>query len=139
MACVQGSGKQQRGALINVVAFYIFALPLAGFLGFYCEWGVLGLFAGMGVGPFVQTVLYGTLVAFLDWEGISKRAADLAQMEETAVVVRRLSESMSAAERLLTSGSLDNIQVGLLNGATRHSREFLCTQTSSTIPEERPI
>ncbi|KAK9917743.1 hypothetical protein WJX75_007734 [Coccomyxa subellipsoidea] len=26
---VQGSGKQQRGALINVVAFYIFGLPLA--------------------------------------------------------------------------------------------------------------
>ncbi|CAL8463544.1 g3078 [Coccomyxa elongata] len=113
---VQGSGKQQRGALINVVAFYIFALPLAVFLGFYCGWNVIGLFAGMGLGPFVQTILYGALVARLDWGKESKKAAMLAGREEAEIMIRRLSESMSAAERLLTSGSLDNMQVGSLNG-----------------------
>ena len=60
--CVQGSGRQQKGALINLVAFYIFALPLALFLAFYVHWGVVGLFAGMGMGPLVQTLLYGWLV-----------------------------------------------------------------------------
>ena len=61
-ACAQGSGRQQKGALINLVAFYIFALPLALFLAFYVRWGVVGLFAGMGLGPLVQTLLYGWLV-----------------------------------------------------------------------------
>ena len=60
--CAQGSGRQQKGALINLVAFYIFALPLALFLAFYVRWGVVGLFAGMGMGPLVQTLLYGWLV-----------------------------------------------------------------------------
>ncbi|EIE27606.1 MATE efflux family protein [Coccomyxa subellipsoidea C-169] len=114
---VQGSGKQQRGALINVVAFYIFALPLAAFLGFYCQWDVTGLFAGMGMGPFVQSILYGLLVLRLDWKKESNKAAELAGREEAEVLIRRLSESMSAAERLLTNGSLDNMQVGCVNVA----------------------
>ena len=58
----QGSGRQQKGALINLVAFYVFAMPLALFLGFYLELGVIGLFAGMGLGPVMQTLLYGWLV-----------------------------------------------------------------------------
>ena len=58
----QGSGRQQKGALINLVAFYAFAMPLALFLGFYLGWGVIGLFAGMGLGPVMQTLLYGWLV-----------------------------------------------------------------------------
>ncbi len=60
--CVQGSGRQQKGAIINLVAFYVFAMPLALFLAFYAGWGVLGLFAGMGLGPIIQTLLYGWLV-----------------------------------------------------------------------------
>lgn len=75
---VQGSGKQQRGALINLVAFYVFALPVALFLGFYMGWGVMGLFAGMGLGPLVQSLLYGTLVAKMDWGKEANRAATLA-------------------------------------------------------------
>ena len=59
---MQGSGRQQKGALINLVAFYVFAMPLALFLGFYLGWGVIGLFAGMGLGPVMQTLLYGWLV-----------------------------------------------------------------------------
>ena len=44
------------------MAFYVFAMPLALFLGFYLGWGVIGLFAGMGLGPVMQTLLYGWLV-----------------------------------------------------------------------------
>ncbi len=100
-----------------MVAFYIFALPLAAFLGFYCQWDVTGLFAGMGMGPFVQSILYGLLVLRLDWKKESNKAAELAGREEAEVLIRRLSESMSAAERLLTNGSLDNMQVGYANVA----------------------
>ena len=48
--------------MINLIAFYVFAMPLALFLAFYMHWGVMGLFAGMGVGPVIQTILYGWLV-----------------------------------------------------------------------------
>ncbi len=40
----------------------MFAMPLALFLVFYLGWGVIGLFAGMGLGPVMQTLLYGWLV-----------------------------------------------------------------------------
>jgi MATE family multidrug resistance protein len=87
-----------------VVAFYVFALPVALFLGFYMQLGVLGLFSGMGLGPLVQTLLYGALVARMDWGREAARAAALAMKEEAAVLERRLLEAASSVGRLRLNG-----------------------------------
>ncbi len=43
--CVsQGCGKQKHGVIVNVVAFYIFAIPVALVLGFWCKQGVEGMY-----------------------------------------------------------------------------------------------
>lgn len=90
--CAQGSGKQQRGALVNLVAFYVFALPLSLALGFGARMGVVGLFLGMGAGPVVQSVLYAVVVGRMDWRSEAARAVVLAAKEEAAVLQHRVSD-----------------------------------------------
>ena len=89
----QGAGKQQRGALVNLVAFYLLAMPLALFLAFYMHLGVVGLFIGLGTGPLVQSLLYSIVVYRLDWGSEACKAMDLASKEEAAVLERTLSEA----------------------------------------------
>ena len=99
---MQGAGKQQRGALVNLVAFYLLAMPLALFLAFYAHLGVVGLFIGLGTGPMVQSLLYSVVVYRLDWGKEASRAVDLASKEEAAVLTRTVSE---ASQGLLARSS----------------------------------
>ena len=55
-SCWQGCGEQRWGALVNFVAFYIFAIPLSLALAFYVGWGPEGLYIGMAAGPAIQMV-----------------------------------------------------------------------------------
>ena len=54
--CSQGCGEQRWGALVNLVAFYIFAIPLSLALAFHVGWGPEGLYIGMAAGPAIQMV-----------------------------------------------------------------------------------
>lgn len=64
----QGAGKQSRGVLINLVAFYVFGLPASILSAFYLGWDVYGLVAGMVLGAFIQAVWYTSMVLKLDWD-----------------------------------------------------------------------
>lgn len=44
---LRGSGRQDLGAIVNLSVFWLFGLPLAGFLGFHLKLGVVGLFTGL--------------------------------------------------------------------------------------------
>lgn len=44
LALAQGAGKQKYGAVINLVAFYVFAIPVALLLGFWGHLGVEGMY-----------------------------------------------------------------------------------------------
>ena len=50
----QGTGKQLKGALINLSAYYFGALPFAILLAFPGSKGVEGLYAGLCIGPAIQ-------------------------------------------------------------------------------------
>lgn len=56
---LQGCGRQRAGALVNAVAFYFAAVPLALLLAFRQGLGPQGLYLGMAVGPAIQTVRVG--------------------------------------------------------------------------------
>jgi MATE family multidrug resistance protein len=65
IACVssgilRGAGRQNIGAFANVVAFYVFGLPLAYFFCFHLHLGLKGLMLGssVGVGCQVTALLY---------------------------------------------------------------------------------
>ncbi|KAG7396303.1 hypothetical protein PHYBOEH_002528 [Phytophthora boehmeriae] len=53
----RGAGKQKVAATVNAVAYYVFGIPVAAVLGFYCVLGVEGLWLGFGFGIFVAASL----------------------------------------------------------------------------------
>jgi Na+-driven multidrug efflux pump len=40
---LRGSSRQKHGAIINIVMYYVVGFPIAAFLAFYLEWGLIGL------------------------------------------------------------------------------------------------
>ncbi len=55
-AAPQGSGKQARGALVNLVAFYVVGMPLALTLAFPLQLGAAGLLLGLLAASAVQVI-----------------------------------------------------------------------------------
>ena len=53
----QGSGKQARGAVVNLVAFYAVGIPLALALAFGLQLGAAGLLLGLLAGSAVQVTV----------------------------------------------------------------------------------
>ncbi|PNH05010.1 MATE efflux family protein ALF5 [Tetrabaena socialis] len=89
---IQGCGRQQQGALVNAVAFYMVAVPLALFLAFRFRlplalgggeaglgMGPQGLYLGIAAGPLIQMVSYAVILLRTNWERASE-AAVLASM-----------------------------------------------------------
>ncbi|CAK8991040.1 unnamed protein product [Durusdinium trenchii] len=68
---IRGTGQQQRGARICVLAYWVAGIPAALALGFAAGLKSTGLWLGMMVGPFVQMVLYSWLLVKLDWHAVA--------------------------------------------------------------------
>lgn len=75
---VTGAGKQLRGAMINFVAFYLVAVPVACSLAFLTRLGVYGLYVGISLGPALQSVLYMWLINNIAWRKEAYTAATTA-------------------------------------------------------------
>ncbi|KAJ1988345.1 ethionine resistance protein [Dimargaris cristalligena] len=65
---LRGQGKQKLGAMLNIPAYYVLAIPAGLFLGFRMEYGVYGIWAGLCIGIF--SVCFGQFYFYLrtDWE-----------------------------------------------------------------------
>ncbi|XP_004306280.1 PREDICTED: protein TRANSPARENT TESTA 12-like [Fragaria vesca subsp. vesca] len=86
-----GSGWQGVVAYVNLFCYYFIGLPIGCVLGFKLRMGVAGLWWGMIIGVFLQTVALVVLTARTNWN---------AQVEK-------------AAERLKTSASEENCTLPL--------------------------
>ncbi|KAF2317833.1 hypothetical protein GH714_041148 [Hevea brasiliensis] len=64
----RGCGWQHVGAFINLAAFYLCGIPVAAILGFWVKLGGMGLWIGILVGAFTQTILLAAVTSCLDWE-----------------------------------------------------------------------
>eukprot|EP00198_Chlamydomonas_reinhardtii_P007691 XP_001697028.1 predicted protein [Chlamydomonas reinhardtii] len=82
----QGAGKQRLGVLVNIVAFYVCAIPTALLLAFRLGWGVEGMYTGMLLGPAIQAVSYVYIIARLDWTAEARAVAARAAASSTAHV-----------------------------------------------------
>ena len=76
------------GLRVNVVAFYVVAIPAASFFGFILHWGVEGLYAGLILGATVQAIGYSVHLRKVDWQA------------EAAIAATRVEEVASGAEKL---------------------------------------
>ncbi|GIL66766.1 hypothetical protein Vafri_20274 [Volvox africanus] len=102
---IQGCGRQHAGALVNLAAFYVFALPLALFLAFSLPLpdllgggllglglGPEGLYLGMAAGPAIQTVCYSYILLRTNWRRVSQAAVSAAALNSVssfASLIRR--------------------------------------------------
>lgn len=65
---LRGQGRQHVGGYINLVSFYLIALPCAFFFAFYCEWELVGLWLGMIIALLVASIWQLYYVMKSDWD-----------------------------------------------------------------------
>ncbi|KAI9114217.1 hypothetical protein K1719_014867 [Acacia pycnantha] len=63
-----GSGWQGVVACVNLVCYYVIGLPIGCVLGFLTSMGVAGMWWGMIIGIFLQTVILIILTARTNWD-----------------------------------------------------------------------
>ena len=61
-------GLQTKAAVLCIISYWIFALPLAAVFAFKMEKGVFGLWYGIGTGAAIEMISYITLLWWADWE-----------------------------------------------------------------------
>ncbi|CAJ1053285.1 multidrug and toxin extrusion protein 1-like [Xyrichtys novacula] len=73
---LRGVGKQLIGALCNLVGYYFIGFPIGVSLMFAARMGITGLWTGLVVCVFMQSLFFIILLCKLDW----KKAADEARV-----------------------------------------------------------
>ncbi|XP_034699560.1 protein DETOXIFICATION 16-like isoform X1 [Vitis riparia] len=73
---VRGSGKQKIGALVNLGAYYLVGVPLGVVIAFVYHGGGKGLWTGVIVSLFVQTISLAIVILCTNWEKEAKKAID---------------------------------------------------------------
>lgn len=63
-----GAGWQVLVALINVSCYYIFGLPVSALLGYKYNYGVYGIWSGLLLGCFMQTLFLSCLIVRTNWQ-----------------------------------------------------------------------
>lgn len=73
---LRGQGRQKIGGVLNLISYYVIALPLAFFFAFYVDLGLLGLWLGMLIALFFVSLLQTLFVVTSDWDHIIKKSID---------------------------------------------------------------
>lgn len=70
---LRGMGRQHIGAVVNLVSYYMGALPLGIWLAFH-GWGLMGLWVGQCIALYLVGAIEWVVVAWSDWEWQVKKA-----------------------------------------------------------------
>ncbi|CAO3679261.1 unnamed protein product [Umbelopsis ramanniana] len=79
---LRGMGNQHLGAIVNLVSYYIIALPLGIYLAFRQDYGLAGLWIGQCVALFLVGILEWTIIAVCDYEKEVKKCFDRIRNED---------------------------------------------------------
>nr|XP_055036435.1 multidrug and toxin extrusion protein 1-like isoform X4 [Misgurnus anguillicaudatus] len=71
---IRGAGKQLIGALCNIVGFYLIGLPIEVTLMFAVNMGIIGLWVGLFVSVFLQSLFFIILIWKMDWKKATQEA-----------------------------------------------------------------
>ncbi|XP_050119068.1 protein DETOXIFICATION 12-like isoform X6 [Malus sylvestris] len=72
----RGTGWQHIGAYINLGAFYLCGIPVAATLAFWVQLRGRGLWIGIQVGAFVQTMMLSLVTSCTNWEKQASKARE---------------------------------------------------------------
>lgn len=82
---LRGMGRQHIGAAVNLVSYYMGALPLGIWLAFH-GWGLAGLWVGQCIALYLVGALEWIIVAWSDWEWQVKRCFERMDHGERAEI-----------------------------------------------------
>uniref|UniRef100_A0A4W4GQU5 Multidrug and toxin extrusion protein n=1 Tax=Electrophorus electricus TaxID=8005 RepID=A0A4W4GQU5_ELEEL len=69
---VRGAGKQLLGALCNIVGYYFVGFPIGVSLMFALNMGIIGLWTGLFVCVFLQSVFFIIIICKLNWKNATQ-------------------------------------------------------------------
>jgi MATE family multidrug resistance protein len=80
---IRGLGRQSVAAWINLIAYYIIALPFGFYLTFSLNWHLMGLWTGLSVALFLVAIGEVMFLYRVDWYQEVKRAQIRCKLEES--------------------------------------------------------
>jgi MATE family multidrug resistance protein len=83
---IRGLGRQSVAAWINLVAYYLIALPFGFYLTFKLNWALNGLWIGLTVALFLVAIGEVTFLYSVDWFKEVKRAQERVKMDEDKIL-----------------------------------------------------
>lgn len=81
-SCLRGQGMQLIGSIVNLVVYYLFAIPLGMILGWTFDLKLFGLWIGIGSGMLIIGLIEAYYVLFPNWDKILRRAEMLKEAED---------------------------------------------------------
>ncbi|KAJ2961481.1 hypothetical protein NQZ79_g3278 [Umbelopsis isabellina] len=73
---LRGMGNQHLGATVNMISYYVLALPLGIYLAFKCNYGLAGLWIGQCVALFLVGSFEWLIVALRDYDQEVERCSE---------------------------------------------------------------
>lgn len=71
---LRAQGLQEIGGIVNLVSYYLIAIPLSLLLAFHFHWRLYGLWAGLGIGMFIIGFTESTFILTLNWDKVVETA-----------------------------------------------------------------
>ena len=84
---LRGQGRQKIGGILNLISYYLIALPVAFLCAFYFKLGLLGLWIGMIIALFFISVSQYYFVATSNWEAVINECINEGIMEEGNITI----------------------------------------------------
>ncbi|ODV76400.1 MATE family efflux transporter [Cyberlindnera jadinii NRRL Y-1542] len=84
-AVLRAQGRQKGGSILNVISYYVIALPLSYILAFRYGFEISGLWIGLGVGITVLAIGEVLMVVHSKWPQIIRAAQDTQEEEELII------------------------------------------------------
>lgn len=73
---LRGQGRQQISGYVNLISYYVFALPIGLYLAFPRGWGLAGLWSGIVLALVTVSVVQIYVVLYADWDAIIEKAME---------------------------------------------------------------
>lgn len=71
---LRGIGRQEIGGYVNLLAYYVVALPISFSLGFGLGWNLVGLWMGVTFGLLLTSLIEYWFIWYSDWELAAREA-----------------------------------------------------------------
>ncbi|KAK6457521.1 uncharacterized protein RJT20DRAFT_149161 [Scheffersomyces xylosifermentans] len=72
--CLRGQGRQKIGSKLNLISYYLIALPCSFYFGFHIGYELVGLWIGLGIGIATLTISEYCVLLHSNWIQITKEA-----------------------------------------------------------------